>query len=218
MTSVYTTATDVANELRASVLFASTTNPTLSTVEGWIEQASTEIDHFAGYVASETTHTLYVSYADQEFLNLEYSPIMSISSIAENTNSLGSDDGEAWLTKAEGTDYFVYSDMGQILINHRRWNPKAGYRRIRIIYSAGYATTPPLHKMLTTKIVAQRVLTSLINSNVEEGNTGGSVSVGSINIVEPADYGIRSYQKLGDDIASLRKELIQGSGVYRYTC
>lgn len=217
-TSVYTTATNVAEELRASVLFSSTTNPTLTTVERWIEEASEEIDDIQGWVAMATTQTEYIDYTNQEFINMEKFPIISVTSLAENTNSLGSDSGESWVEKTEGTHFSVYNDKGQILVNFLKWNPTAGYRKLKLIYTSGFSTIPPVLRMLSTKMAAQRVLDSLIQNNVQAGNTGGSVSVGSINIVEPADYGIRSYSQLGRDIEGLKTELIKNTGVYRYTC
>lgn len=216
MVSAYTTATYVQEELRAESPFSSTTYPSLTTAERWIEEASTEIDHLAGFVASETAYTSYVDYTDQEILCLENSPIISISSISENTNSLGSGDGEAWVTKTEGSHYVVYNESGQVLINFLTWNPKAGYRRLRIIYTAGYSTTPVLHRMLATKMVAERTLSSLIAKNVNEANDGGSISVGSISIVEPSSYGVNSYNRLKTDISDMKDMLLNGTSAYRY--
>jgi hypothetical protein len=55
-----------------------------------------------------------------------------------------------------------------------------------------------------------------LNANINEGNDGGSISVGSISITEPASYGVQNYRRLKDDIATLKKELTERTGVYRY--
>ncbi len=213
----YTTTQYVQEELRATVPFSNSTIPSLQSVQRWIEDASDEIDGMRGFVASETAHTTYIDYSNEEFINTEHFPIISVTSLSENTNSLGSDLGEGWVAKTENTHFFVNSEKGQLEINTLRWNPLAGKRRLKAIYTSGYTTVEPSIRSLATKMVAYQVLNTLISSNIEEGNTGGSVSVGSINIVEPADYGVRSFSKLGMDIETLKSDLSKSTGVYRYT-
>jgi hypothetical protein len=65
-------------------------------------------------------------------------------------------------------------------------------------------------------MVAERVLNSLISQNVNETNDGGSISVGSISIVEPSSYGVNSYKQLKTDIEELKKSIYGTFGVYRY--
>ena len=47
--------------------------------------------------------------------------------------------------------------------------------------------------------------------------TIGSVSVGSISIVEPASYGVNSYKTLRTEIDAMKEDLSKQFGVYRYT-
>jgi len=63
---------------------------------------------------------------------------------------------------------------------------------------------------------AQRILNTSIQKNVMTGNDGGSVSVGSISIVEPASYGVNSYRELSNDIKILKEDILKGFGVFRY--
>lgn len=64
-------------------------------------------------------------------------------------------------------------------------------------------------------MITHRVLSTLINNNINEGNDGGSISVGSINIVEPESYGVNSYKQLLADIEAGKSKLISGFGVFR---
>jgi hypothetical protein len=91
-----------------------------------------------------------------------------------------------------------------------------GKKRFKIIYTAGAESTPKVVQKLCTKLVAERVLSSLIFDNVNTGNDGGSISVGSISIVEPASYGVSSYKQLKSDIDKLKEDITGGFGVYRY--
>ncbi len=70
--------------------------------------------------------------------------------------------------------------------------------------------------MLSTKMVAQKVLNSLLTGNVNSGNDGGEISVGSIRIVEPGSYGVNSYVKLGETVKELEETIIGKFRVHRY--
>jgi hypothetical protein len=210
----YTTAELVQAELRASTAFTSSTTPTLATINIWINEASRIIDSISGTVYGSTEYTEYFDYEGSDRIQLRNSPIISISSIAENTASAG--ETASWDTQVSETDYLLYENKGEILVVPGKWSPKDGYKNIKIVYTAGYSSIPAKVQMLATKMVTQRVLSSLISSNVEEGNDGGSISVGSISIVEPASYGVNSYKQLKTDIEDLKKELISGFVVLRY--
>lgn len=218
MVDTYTSPDMVAAELRATTPFSDSTYPSLSTVQQWIEETGAHIDTLAGFVAAETMHTDFLTYDGQEILAMRYSPIISITSLAENTNSLGADAGEAWVIKTADTHYFLDSDSGQVLVNLLKWQPKPGFRKLRIVYKSGYTTIPATHQMLATKMVTGRVLSSLLGQNIQESNDGGSVSVGTISIVEPASYGVNTYKQLKTDIQELQAQLLGGTTVYRYNC
>ncbi len=217
MVSSYTTPQNVQSELRANNPFTTTTYPSLQDVQRWILDASAYIDSMSGSVAGELARTETIDYSGAEFINLKYSPIISVSSLLYNTNPLGSDLGEAFVTKTEGTDYFVYKEEGQILINFLKFTPTIGPRRLKVVYTSGYEEPPQLYQMLATKIVADRVISSLLNSNVNDGNDGGSISFGSNSIVEPSGMGVQNYQRLKNEIKELSEQLLKGTGVYRYT-
>jgi hypothetical protein len=55
----------------------------------------------------------------------------------------------------------------------------------------------------------------LLQKDINEKKSGKSVSVGSISIVKPADFGVSQYKELKSDIAMLEKSLIGGTSLYR---
>ena len=217
VTYEYTSLTNVQNELRATTAFSSSTSPTNTAVSRWIEEASDTINHLAGDVFGVTSYDEYIDYNSEDTILVKHSPIISVSSITYATVDVGlSGRSSSWVTKTEDTDYLVYTDRGTIDIIWANWQPSDGKKRIRVQYTGGYAEVPPRIQELCTKMVALRALDTLMASNVNSGNSGGSVSVGSISIVEPADFGIGSYKKLRDDIEMLKKEVVSGFGIHRY--
>lgn len=214
----YTTATLIEAELRASTAFSATTLPTLSQVTTWIEEESADIDNELGYSIASTQYDEYYDFdSNHDTLFTAVAPIISVDTLLYATAPITSSDySTSWETKTQGTHFYVKKDRGEILPIWSQWQPKSGEQRIRLIYTAGYATTPAVYQKLATKMVAARVLDSLIYNNVNDRNDGGSISVGSISIVEPGNYGVTSYERLLTDISDLKKKVTEGFGVHRY--
>jgi len=215
--SYYTTPTLVEAELRADAAFSGATIPTLTQVTTWITEESSYIDQISGSVAAATTYTEFVDYNGSDIILLKYSPIITVSSVSYNTNPIGSSLGAAWVTKVAETDFTLYEGKGKILLLPLNFNPTVGKKRFKIIYTAGYTTTPYNIQMLATKLTALRVMDTLLSNNVNEGSDGGETAVGPIRIVEPANYGGKSLMQLKDSIKELQNEIAVGTGVYRFT-
>jgi hypothetical protein len=212
----YCSPEDIQNEVRASIAFSNTTSPKLSTVNTWIEQASDKINHWSGRIWGVFQYIEYRDYDYEDFILLKRAPVIAISSIMYNTNPIGSEQGEAWETKEEDTHYTLYDEQGRVDLIKTRFNPIAGKKRFKITYLAGFTTTPGYITELCTKLVTDRLLSSLLNNRLDEGNDGGSISVGSISIVEPGAYGVSNYKRLQDDIKELKQQVTKESGVWRY--
>jgi hypothetical protein len=213
---MYTTANLVQSELRSTVPFDSSTIPSLQDINSWIDQESALIDHDAGMSFASTTCTSVFDYNGVDYLILKASPVISVSSVLYATSELGkSDYGTSWVTKTEDLDYTMYNNEGTVYILSN-WNPQVGAKRIKVIYESGYEDTPKEIELLATKKVALRVLKTLIHSNVNEGNDGGSISVGSIMIVEPAGISVNTVKELSNDIKELESKLTTGFGIYRF--
>jgi hypothetical protein len=210
----YTDTTKVAEELRAAQPFSGTTIPSLQTVNRWIEQAKAEIDVAAGIEADITSRVEVFDYEGGEYLYLRFVPVNTVTSLEYNSAALGQTPN--WITKTSDVDYFIDNELGTVLINLNTFVPNIGKRNIRVTYESGSTTIPPGHTELATKIVVDRVLSSLLNNNVNESADGGSISVGSISIVEPGAYGVQNYQRLKSDIKQKMTTLLDGAGAYRY--
>ena len=213
----YTTTTLIEAEIRASASLSATSIPSLTQVTNWMAETDAYIDHLSSNsYAQQTVVDEYIDYEGESELILRKSPVISVTSLLYNTNSLGSDLGEGWAIKTSGTDYVLNKPTGTLILPFTSFSPTIGRRKFKTTYVAGYGTTPPVVQMLATKMVAVRIIDSLLSSNVNEGNDGGSISVGSISIVEPASYGVNTYKTLKDEIKNLQTDLVRNFSVYRY--
>jgi len=212
----YTDSTLVKQELGASVAFNNTTSPSITQVTTWITEESAHINLIGGRTFGSTDYNEVIDYSGEDLIQTENAPIISVNSLLYSTSELGSSGYALADTKTEGTHYTVYNDSGEIAVIWNNWSPSVGRKRMQVNYTAGYSTVPYTVQKLATKMVAKRAIDQIIENGANEGNIGGSISVGSISIVEPANLGLNSYRELTKDIDSLKKELVSGFGVYRY--
>ncbi len=214
----YTTAELIQSELRASEAFASTTVPSLTDVTTWIEEESAQIDDDLGYSLAATQYDeLYDYTSNENSIYTKVSPVISVDTLSYNSYQLGTSDySTGWTDKVEDTDFTVYLNKGKIDFLTSNFSPQDGAKKIRLIYTAGYTSTPLVVQKLATKMTSLRILNTLISSNVNDRNDGGSISVGSISIVEPVSYGVSSYKTLQDDVKELQDKVLEGFGVMRY--
>lgn len=215
MVNYYTDATAIAYELRTTDLFSSTTIPSLDSVNEWIGQYSDYIDSLVSNPFAALDYEDYISFDGVTNLYLKRGMVNSITSVEYNTALIG--ETPVWVTKTEGEDYVWNPEQGFIKIVTTKWTTlKAGFRNIRVNYNSGYVEIPGRIKLLVTKLVTAKVISTLLNENIEGRNDGGSISVGDIRIVEPGAYGVSSYKNLQQDIKDLEANLIEGYVVHRY--
>ena len=210
----YTTVALVESELRATTPASETTSPTLADIEQWIKDASADVNRVAARTYGETAYTEVFDYNGTDVLVLRNAPLISVESVKYSIAQLGSTEYSLTTVKTEDTDFTVFNEEGEIEFLSN-WRPQNGLKRIQVDYTAGYATIPTDIQALTTKKVAKRVIDTLMAKDINEKKSGKSVSVGSISIVKPADFGVSQYKALGMDIATMEQSVIGGTSVYR---
>jgi len=211
----YTTTGLVQAELNSSTAFSSDTYPSDSTVTTWIQEESAYINSLADTVFSTSTvASEYVDYSGGDTIVLQYAPITTFTSLQYNVYKLGSTLGSSWVTKTEDTDYTVYEDVGMLRLLDS-FNPKTGLKRMSLAYTYGYTSVPEEVQKLASKLVARRVIEAGLFQNISERNDGGTVSVGSISIVEPTSYGVSTYKTLRQDIEYYKKVVVDNYKVFR---
>ena len=215
MAYTYTTPELVQSEIQGASPFDTDTFPSLADVNAWIEEESSYINSISDRVFSSVVVTdQYVDIEEDDDILLPVAPIISLTKLEYNKNRLGDPDGTDWVTKTEDSDFILYDDVGRIHVIRSNWNPKPGRRRVRVTYTYGYADTPLTVRTLASKLVAKRVIDSLLSNKLFEGDTG-DVSIGTMRVSEPADLSIQAYRKLDDDIEKLKDRLHDGFKVYR---
>lgn len=216
MASSYTTLENIQRELRADTSFGSTTVPSGDTVIQWIEEESEQINLDAGYsFDSQIITDEYIDYDGQQYLLLQNAPIQ-VGTVVLEYNRAAIGQTEDWVTLTEGDDFIVYERSGEILLIRPFEVRHCGIRRFRVAYTSGHIDTPVVVTKLATKMVASRVLNTILQQNIDQGNTGGTIKVGSITIVEPTDVSVGTYKSLQEDIQRLREQVSLSSGRVRY--
>ncbi len=212
----YTDAKNVEYELRAPQEFSGSTVPSLSAVTTWIEEETAYIDEIAGKSYEEQQFIEYYDYKGEERLPLKYSPLKSVDEFLYSPGDLGTPNYAFTDTKLEDEHFTVYTDKGEIVLLLNNFTPKEGLKKFKITYTTGSTNVPVLFRKLCTKIVAKRVLDTLINNDLNERKSGKTISVGSINIVKPADFGVKQYSQLSKEIENLKSEILFTGGAHRY--
>lgn len=214
----YTTPERVKTELGIAQDFGSDTSPTLDEVNDIIEEESDYVDLLSGRIWKEQVHTdVYLDYDGSERILLKNSPIISVESLEYNPYSPGqSERPSSWESLTEEEQFTVYPDMGEIVLLLKHVSPKVGRKRFKISYTSGFSEVPKTVEMLTTKRVAYRILQTELKRSIYEKDFGGTIRVGSVQIIQPTDFGASGLTKLQEEVASLESKIIGGFGVYRY--
>ncbi len=199
----YTTIALVSTELGGQTIDSSST-PSSTTVESWISQVESEIDMRTGKTWSSTAITdELIDYDGSGYIKLPYAPIISISALSYNTESLSGTASYTSLTSGIGNDYIFYPKDGQVqLINT---NVPAGLQRVKWSGVIGYATVPSYITSLATKMVANRYADATLNGSLSE--EGGSVTVGNISITDPSQFSLSATNSRRAEIDNIFKNM-----------
>lgn len=199
----YTTVTNISNELNGLTINSSTT-PTSSTVDGWITESDAEIDLRTGTIWSSSTASSEThDYGGGGFLRTYQKPIISVTELLAESNGINATT-EGWQTLTEGRliteDFLVYQDEGEIQF-HGTNPPIAGFQNIKITYTYGRSSTPSEIQRLSTLMTAKRVIHTVVSGSAT--TEGGTVSVGTISVGDPSEFGNKRIKQINEEIEEL---------------
>lgn len=214
----YTTVALVEAELRIpnSASFSTSTIPTKAQVEAWIVDTEELIDAKASRSFNEESYTQAINYDGSGEIYLRNSPVTAVTELNYSPFKIGNPSYPSWQTLVEDTDFYV-DEKGIIKIIESNFKPQAGDKRFSVTYTAGYVTPPGYVRALASKMTAKRIIDTVLSKDVNEKQSGKSISVGSISIVKPAQFGVGQYNILKTEIDELSTELLKTDGVFRYT-
>lgn len=217
----YTTADLVRSELKATDAFTSATDPTLAAVSNWIGEESRFIDSVTNSVFSEVTTSSEVhDYDGADVFRFPASPLTEITTVEYNVNSSNTTPSWVTLQSGEGYNYLEYLGEGEIEFISgtsatHKLTPSPGRRKLRVTYKKGYTEVPGEIQKLATKLVAKRVIETLINS---QANTeGGDIQVGTIRVSDPSIFSVNYIKQMKQDIKDYLKDIGQDFTVFRQT-
>lgn len=200
----YTTVELVSKELGGQSISSSTT-PSYVDVFGWIQEAMSDIDMRTSKTWSSTAITdELVDYDGSGYVKLPYAPIISISALTYNANSLGNATDYQSLTEGVANDFIFYPKDGQVEFFGNNL-PSVGTQRIKWSGVIGYATVPKYIQRLATLMVASRYADTVVNSSISE--EGGSVTVGNISITDPSNFSLSATTKRSAEIDNIFKTI-----------
>lgn len=213
MANQYTTTTLVSEKLNG-VTIASSTTPSTSTVTGWIEEASNQIELMTGRIWTSTTaSSSLLDYDGSGYLRLPNAPVISITTLEYEDKGLGADAAN-WTSLTEGrtNDFILYDTDGEIKFFGDS-TPTTGYENVRVTYVYGYATTPLWIQALCTAMVARSYIASVVQGDAKE--QGGSITVGNISISDPSNFSSGFLRQMDAEINMVIDKNINQSHAYR---
>ncbi len=127
---------------------------------------------------------------------LDYAPVISVTSVAENTASSGAT--PSWSTIAS-TSYVVTSSTGKLVFAQSS-EPDEGDDNLRIVYVAGYATLPSAIEMACEELVGNTLKTAvknLLNASYRFGGRAQAIEVQpAIDFTDSVKQMIEPYKRV----------------------
>lgn len=219
----YTNIGLIESELNlASGTICSSSIPSVATVEMWIQEAEAEIDALTNrYYAQKTVTNKLMDYNGKLLFRLPNTPVISITKIEYNMNSI--DMASSWVTLQEGNgyNYVTYLTQGEVqftpgtLASYRN-GILPGTQRLRLSYVYGYQTVPINVQRLATLLVTKRMISA--NANSDAYSSDGTLEIaGFIKVAEVSSFNINRINAMNQDIDYLRKEVLGKMKVFKTT-
>lgn len=179
----YTTRAAVEAYLQTS--FDSTTTPTDTEVDQWVDDVDSEIDNLTARKWSATTETDEIYDVAYDRILVNKYPLISVSDIYVNT---GTEFEPTWETFA--SQNILYYTKGDYIIFQY---PLTGKRKVRVTYTHGVSAPTASVKHLATLLVCERIIRGddLGNGGTEDLTIGplsikSSVGLGRLMSIDRA--------------------------------
>ena len=112
-----------------------------------VQRSSLSVPYTSTYLTSSTQNRSYI-------LKTKLYPILSVTSLSEETSN------GSWTARTENTDFIIIRDGVRFLANI----PAAGFRNIKITYTAGYSAVPAAVANVSAQLAAE-ILNTVIQQN-----------------------------------------------------
>lgn len=209
------TSTDLVSAQLGGESITTSTTPSTDDVEQWIKEAEDEIDSRTGLTFKpEGFEDLILDYEkNDDIIRLPFE-IVSITTLYYNSESAG--ETPSWTLKTKDTDYYVYSEEGEIEIIPSKFNALRGKNRFKITGVKGKTVVPNIIKRLATLMVANRFVETVVQSQAYS-NSGGDVQVGTIKVGNPSSFSVSAVNSRKSEIDDLFTKAIGDFRTFRIT-
>jgi len=208
----HTTVVLVENQLNVETSFSSSTIPSKEAVERWIMEATNKIDEITEFRYSSEEITDILDYKGLDYLLTSRAPISDVT-VYLNTASMYEE--PVWEELDLYSDYLLEEDKGRITLHFKGKAIREGKQKFKVTYIGGLEVAPFSIQELCTRMVALRVLEALIGSKARSTD-GTQIRVGSVSVINPADYGINNFKSLREGVAKDLQDLKGNTRGIRY--
>ena len=203
---LHTTPKKVEEYLNTSCSFTTETNPSISAVNGWIQDISSELNELTEHKYSSASQVDILNYEGQKFLLTSRAPISNVT-VSVNTAMFGQE--PVWVELDLYINYLLDEAKGKIIINDiTQRGFSDGLQKFKVEYTAGVESTPYWLRNLATRMVAKQVLSATLNNRVVNSEDASQIRIGQVSVIKPSDFGTANYdrliQSIEDDLDSLR--------------
>jgi len=142
-----------------------------SIVNQMISSSDAMVENVTGRTFNSSSTTEYLTVEeDQKTFFLRYYPIISLDSVERNKSSLTTNPDWETLTPGIGNDYLTGSADNEIgRIRFIDSFPYIGEDRLKVTYSYGYSSTPPLVKELSILLTLRQLANSSVYKSMVKG-------------------------------------------------
>lgn len=202
--TIYTDVSGVEGLLGVTNPFSEDTVPTKTQVQSFHSQNLDKVEQITGEIYGEKSiGSVTLDYEGQENIYFADYPVQSLEKVEVR-------EGDSY-SEFDSSKYWLYKDSGKISLKDSV-RVRSGRKRFRFVdVVVGNSELPGWVSMLVNKMTAINVLDTVLSSDVYEEKAGLDVKIGEVRVFQPADYSVRNYNALKDEVSRELREVRRNS-------
>lgn len=200
----YTDISGVQALLGVTNPFSEDTVPTKKQVQSFYAQNLDKLQQITGEIyGKKNIGDITLDYEGQENIYFADYPVQSLDKVEVR-------EGDVY-SEFDSSKYWLYEGLGKISLKDAV-RVRSGRKRFRFVnVVVGRSDLPGWVNMLANKMTAINVLDTVLSSDVYEEKAGLDVKIGEVRVFQPADYSVRNYNALKDEVSSELREVRRNS-------
>lgn len=191
---LHTTPNKVQELLGLKCSFNNDTLPSLNTVNGWIQDVTSELNEYTANKYSSNEVVDVLDFNGEDFLLTSKSPV---SNVVVEVDTSREHEEPVWEELDLYTNYLVEEAKGRITFTRLTSRSlRSAKQKFRVTYNSGTGEVPYWLRNLATRMVALRVMNAALNNRVVNSEDASQIRVGQVQVIKPSDFGIGNYDSL----------------------